>query len=62
MLDPIFSRRHRVLGAYDIPHTPTNTERMQAYRAIAPVQFANTRFNSPLKDEQPRRAASPTRP
>lgn len=109
MLDPIFSRRHRIVGAYDIPSTPTNQERVQAYRAIAPVQFWNSRFSfnprrqseaaasrgalaggdfsteaallgvnvverapannhearrpastpSPLKDEQPRRAASP---
>jgi hypothetical protein len=89
MLNPIFSRRHRIPGAYDIPRTPTNTERVQAYRAVAPVQFYNNVFNgggvlgvnvverapannhearwpastlSPLKDEQPRRAASPTRP
>ena len=51
MLDPIFSRRHRILGAYDIPRTPTNTERVQAYRAIAPVQFWNARFHHHRQDE-----------
>jgi hypothetical protein len=51
MLDPIFSRRHRIPGAYDIPRTPTNTERVQAYRAIAPVQFGNTTFNPHRQDE-----------
>lgn len=107
MLSPIFSRSHRIPWAHDVPQTPTNTERMQAYRALAPVQFYNTVSNprrqseaaasrgaladgdfstearatcarvnrggsdleihcpppasthSPLKDEQPRRAALP---
>lgn len=45
MLDPIFSRRHRIVGRKDIPRTPTNQERVQAYRAIAPVQLWNTRFS-----------------
>lgn len=44
MLDPIFSRRHRIVGAYDIPPTPTNEQRVQRFRAIAPVQFWNARF------------------
>ena len=51
MLDPIFSRRHRIPGAYDIPRTPTNTERVQAYRAIAPVEFWNARFQPHRQDE-----------
>lgn len=25
-----------------VPHVPTNTERLQAWRTFAPVQFANT--------------------
>ena len=45
MLDPIFSRHNRIPGRKDIPRTPTNTERVQAYRAIAPVQFWNSRFS-----------------
>jgi len=44
MLDPIFSRRHRNPGAWDIPRTPTNEERVQRYRAVAPVTFWNARF------------------
>lgn len=44
MLDPIFSRRHRNPGAWDIPRTPTNEERVQRYRAVAPVTFWNERF------------------
>ena len=44
MLDPIFSRHHRRPGAYDIPPTPTNEQRVQRFRAIAPVQFWNARF------------------
>lgn len=44
MLDPIFSRHHRRPGRKDIPRTPTNEERVQRFRAIAPVQFWNARF------------------
>lgn len=44
MRDPIFSRHHREPGAWDIPRTPTNEERVQRFRAIAPVQFWNARF------------------
>lgn len=44
MLNPIFSRHHREPGAWDIPRTPTNEERVQRFRAIAPVQFWNARF------------------
>lgn len=44
MLDPIFSRHHRLPGAYDIPPTPTNEQRVQRFRAIAPVTFWNARF------------------
>lgn len=44
MLNPIFSRHHRLPGAYDIPPTPTNEQRVQRFRAIAPVQFWNARF------------------
>lgn len=53
MLDPIFSRRHRIPGAHDIPPTPTNEERVQRFRAIAPVQMWNTRFsfNTHRQDE-----------
>lgn len=29
-----------------IPHVPDNQERMQAYRALHPVEFANVRFLS----------------
>lgn len=43
MLNPIFSRHHRDPGAWDIPRTPTNEERVQRYRAVAPVVLANTR-------------------
>lgn len=43
MRDPIFSRHHREPGAWDIPRTPTNEERVQRYRAVAPVVLANTR-------------------
>ena len=44
---PIFVRG---LKHHDtVPRTPTNTERMQAFRAIAPVQFYNTRFNTAPK-------------
>jgi hypothetical protein len=49
MRDPIFSRSHRIPWAKDVPRTPTNTERVQAYRAHAPVQLWNTRFNFPAK-------------
>lgn len=62
MLDPIFSRRHRIVGKNDIPRTPTNAERVQAYRAMAPVQFYNTRFNfgprRPTHAEPPPRGAA----
>jgi hypothetical protein len=44
MLDPIFSRHHREPGAWDIPPTPTNEQRVQRFRAIAPVTFWNARF------------------
>lgn len=48
MRDPIFSRSHRLPGSkHDVPRTPTNEERVQAYRAHAPVQLWNTRFNFP---------------
>jgi hypothetical protein len=50
MRDPIFSRSHRLPGSkHDVPRTPTNEERVQAYRAHAPVQLWNTRFNFPAK-------------
>ena len=51
MLSPIFSRSHRIPWAHDVPQTPTNTERMQAYRALAPVQFYNTVFNPRRQSE-----------
>jgi hypothetical protein len=51
MLDPIFSRSHRIPWAKDVPRTPTNQERVQAYRAIAPVEFWNTRFNPRRQSE-----------
>ena len=57
MLDPIFSRSHRIVGAKDIPRTPTNTERVQAYRAVAPVQLWNTRFS--FKPHRQDEAAAP---
>lgn len=58
MLDPIFSRRHRNPGAWDIPRTPTNEERVQRYRAVAPVTFWNERFarlpaSKVLRDDRP---------
>jgi len=51
MLDPIFSRSHRIVGAYDIPSTPTNEQRVKAYRAVAPVEFWNARFHPHRQDE-----------
>jgi len=57
MLDPIFSRSHRIVGAYDIPSTPTNEQRVQAYRAVAPVQLWNTRFS--FKPHRQDEAAAP---
>jgi hypothetical protein len=32
-----------------VPHVLTNTERLQAYRRFAPVQFANVTF--PIRKE-----------
>lgn len=49
MLDPIFARH--LQPHHGTPHTPTNQERVQAYRAIAPVEFWNTRFNPHRQDE-----------
>lgn len=28
-----------------VPHVPSNTERLQAFRRYQPVVFANTKFN-----------------
>ena len=41
MRDPIFSRHHREPGAWDIPRTPTNEERLREFRKAAPVVVAN---------------------
>lgn len=49
MLNPIFA--HRLEQHHEVPQSPTNQERMQAYRAIAPVQFANTVFNPRRQSE-----------
>jgi hypothetical protein len=35
---------YRVTGMRKVPHVPTNTERMQAFRQCQPVQFANAMF------------------
>lgn len=32
------------VGHRKMPHVPTNTERLQAFRRYQPVQFANTTF------------------
>ncbi|HZF98293.1 MAG TPA: hypothetical protein VEY92_08635 [Pseudoxanthomonas sp.] len=32
------------VGHRKVPHVPTREERMQAYNAARPVQFANDRF------------------
>ncbi|NLA68289.1 MAG: hypothetical protein GX856_08630 [Gammaproteobacteria bacterium] len=40
----LFARRLcRQFTKHDIPPTPTNRERVQAYRALAPVQLGNNR-------------------
>lgn len=39
----LFARRLRHQGARDVPPTPTNAERVQAFRAMAPVTLANDR-------------------
>lgn len=33
-----------------MPHVPDNQERMQAFRALQPVEFANARFLSDSND------------
>lgn len=32
------------VGFRDVPHVPTNRERIQAYRALAPVELGNAYF------------------
>lgn len=39
----LFARNLRHQGAKDIPQTPTNADRVRAYRAVAPVELANER-------------------
>lgn len=39
----LFARGLRHQGKRDIPPTPTNADRVRAYRALAPVELANER-------------------
>jgi len=39
----LFARGMRRQHARDIPPTPTNAERVRAYRALAPVELGNGR-------------------
>lgn len=37
----LFAKRLNRPGAWDIPRTPTNEERLQAFRAVAPPVIGN---------------------
>ena len=40
-LSPIFARR--LTQAHAPPRTPTNADRIRAYRALAPIELGNSR-------------------
>lgn len=49
------------VGHRKVPHVPTREERMQAYYATRPVQFANTHFPHPARHRNPPKGrAGPT--
>lgn len=39
----LFAHRLRHQGGKDIPPTPTNADRIRAYREVAPMELGNTR-------------------
>lgn len=41
------------VGHRKVPHVPSNTERLQAFRRYQPVQFANTQFNRSPSSQLP---------
>lgn len=48
------------VGHRKTPHVPSNTERLQAYRRFAPVQFANTQLPRAVPPASPTKSPGRT--
>lgn len=56
---PLFAVGMRHQGAWDIPPTPTNEERVRAFRAQAPVELGNGLMTERLRARDYAREAVP---